>query len=175
MQKTILKYGLISGLISGLLMALVTITCAHKDFMWEYGAYIGYTSMIISMALVYFGVKHFRDQENGGQITLTRAMWIGFGIVSISCILYSLTWLVVYYNFLPNFMNEYAAHEIQKAQAAGISAEALSKKQAQFDEMKKMYSTPLGVFSITLLEPLPVGILISILSAIVLRKKQTIS
>ena len=139
--------------------------------MWEYGAYIGYTSMIISMALVYFGVKHFRDQENGGQITLTKGDvdWV-WHCIDFPCILYSLTWLVVYYNF-SKFHERICRAWNSKTQLQAYQQKLCQKNKLNLMRWKNVFY-PFGCIQHNLIRPLPVGILISILSAIVLRKNK---
>jgi hypothetical protein len=47
---------------------------------------------------------------------------------------YVVTWKMLYYNFLPDFMAKYGAHMAEKLKASGASAEAV---QAQFEQVKK--------------------------------------
>ncbi len=174
MKNTIIKYGLISGALSAggiLIITLIFKSYGFDKVGFENSAYIGYSLMILSMAVIFFGIKAYRDNENDGQVSFKNGLLIGLGIALISCICYSLMWMVVYYNFMPNFMDDYADFSIKKLKESGASEMELAKNQAQLQEYKDIYKTPLGIFGVTLMEPLPVGILGALVSAFILKKK----
>ncbi len=174
MKKTIIKYGLISGAIAAGCQFIITLILKSYGFDkagFANSAYFGYALMLLSMAVIYFGIKAYRDNENEGQVTFGKGLLIGLGIALISCVCYSLTWLVVYYNFVPNFMEDYATFCTNKLKESGASELELSKNQAQLDQIKDLYKTPFGIFAVTLVEPLPVGLLGALVSAFILKKK----
>lgn len=174
MKNTIIKYGLISGALSAggvLIITLILKSYGFDKVGFDNSAYIGYTLIILSMAVIFFGIKAYRDNVNGGQVSFKNGLLMGLGIALISCVCYSLMWMVVYYNFMPNFMDDYAAFSIKKLKESGASEMELSKNLAQLQEYKDIYKTPLGVFGVTLMEPLPVGILGALASAFILKKK----
>ncbi len=173
MQKSILKYGSISGIIAGVLLFATTVLMkGHSGNMdMASSMALGYASMLISMSLIYFGVRHYRDQHLGGSISFGKALLVGLGIMLISCVCYSLAWLFIYYNILPTYIDDYAAQMLKKATEAGASAAEIANTQSEIASMRKLYSTPLGVFGITLLEPTPVGLLLSLVFAAILKKK----
>jgi hypothetical protein len=171
MQKIVLKYGLISGLLIALMMS-VTVPFQDKISGHGYIGYItGYTTMVLSFLLVYFGIRSYRDQVGGGQISFGRGFAVGMCIMLITCIFYVVTWEIIYFNFMHDFMDKYAAHVIEKARAAGASAAAIQAKTQQMEAMKKMYENPMYNAAITFIEPFPVGLLIALISAAVLRRK----
>ena len=174
MKKTIIKYGLISGGMAATAILAITLVLKSYGFDkvgFDNSAYVGYTLIILSMAVIFFGVKAYRDTENEGKMTFTKGLLIGLGIAAISSVCYSLMWLVVYYNFIPNFMEDYATFCTQKLKESGASASELSKNQAELQQFKNLYKTPLGIFAVTLIEPLPIGILGALVSAFILKKK----
>jgi Protein of unknown function (DUF4199) len=171
MKNAIIKYGLISGAISATFMFLMTLLLKSYGLGFDNSAIFGYTSMILAMAVIYFGVKAYRDIENDGKVTIGKGFLIGLGIALISCVCYALMWLVVYYNFMPNFINEYATFCTDKLKASGANAAELAKSQEQMTQLRELYKTPLGIFAITLIEPLPVGIVVALISALILKRK----
>lgn len=168
MKKTILTFGLISGTISTLMMA-ATVPFLHKLGNANY--VIGYTAIVLSFLLVFFGVRSYRDNVGNGQITFGKAFTIGICITLISCVFYVVTWEIIYFNFMPDFMDKYAAQVIEKVKASGASAAAIDAKVQEMQKMKVMYKNPLFVAAMTFLEPFPVGLLITLISAAVLRRK----
>lgn len=174
MKNTIIKYGLIAGGISAtgqLITSLYLKSSGLSNASFDTSAYLGYTLITLAMAVIYFGIKAFRDGQNEGSITFSKALMLGLGIAAIACVCYSLMWTFVYYNLLPNFMDDYATFSIAKLKAEGASEAKLLENQAQIADIKRMYASPLGVFTITLIEPLPVGLLVAVVSAFILKRK----
>lgn len=178
MQKIIIRYGLISGVISSVLLLVVTLigkSIIEKqgglDKFFDYGAYLGFTCIILSLTLVFIGIKSYRDQHNAGRITFGKAFQIGILVTIISCVCYALTWLVCYYNFFPTFMDDFSAYHLQKLKESGESAAEIAKQAAEMNHTKEMYQNPLYNFAITFMEPFPVGLLMTAVSAFVLKKK----
>jgi hypothetical protein len=169
MKKTILTFGLISGAVSALMM-IATVPFAHR-ISFDKGLVVGYTTIVLSFLLVFFGVRSYRDNVGGGQITFTKAFAIGISITLISCLCYVLTWEILYFNFYPHFMDEYNAHIMDKFRASGASAAAIQAKLQELKKSKEMYDNPLINAAMTFIEPFPVGLLITLISAASLRRK----
>jgi Protein of unknown function (DUF4199) len=170
MKKTILTFGLISGaLISGLMS--LAMAFSNQIGHGERGMIVGYTSMVLSFLLVFFGVRAYRDNEGQGFITFGRAFGLGMCIMLIACVCYVVTWEIIYHFFMPDFMDKYGAYAIEKARAAGANAAALEAKAAEMRHAKELYANPLYNVAITFIEPFPVGLLITLISATILRKK----
>jgi Protein of unknown function (DUF4199) len=132
---------------------------------------LGYTVIVASFLIVYFGVRSYRDNVANGQITFAKAFAVGLAITLISCICYVITWEVLYFHFLPGFMNKYSAYTVQKLQASGASPEAIQAQLQQMAKFKQMYDNPFINAAITFIEPFPIGLVITLVSAIALRKK----
>jgi Protein of unknown function (DUF4199) len=170
MKKTILTFGLISGAIASLLMA-ATLPFADR-IGFNKAEVIGYTTIVLSALLIFFGIRSYRDNAGNGQITFTKAFTVGISITLISCVCYVVTWEVLYYNFLPGFMDKYAAYMIEKAKASGASAAALQAQLQQLKKYKELYQNPLFNTAVTFLEPFPIGLAITLVSAAILRKRR---
>jgi hypothetical protein len=168
MKKTVLVFGLISGAISSLMM-VATVPFADR-IGFDKGAFVGYTAMVLSFLLVYFGIRSYRDNGNG-QITFGKAFAVGLGITVISCIFYVVTWEILYFNFLPDFMDKYSTYMVEKLKTSGASAAAVQIKLEELKRYKELYQNPLFNAAMTFLEPLPIGLVITLISAAVLRKK----
>ena len=169
MKKTIVTFGLISGAISSLMM-VATVPFADR-IGFDQGAVIGYTSIVLSFLLVFFGIRSYRDNVGKGQITFSKAFAVGISITLISCVCYVVTWEILYFNFLPDFMDKYGAHVIEKAKASGASAAVVQAQVEKVKKYKEMYDNPLLNAAMTFIEPFPVGLVITLVSAGVLRRK----
>lgn len=171
MRKTILTYGLISGAIASALM-LATVPFMHRSGFEKYGYLVGYTGMVLSFLMVFFGIRSYRDNINNGEIGFGKAFAVGIAITVISCIGYVVTWEIVYFNFLgPGFMDQYAAHALEKAKASGASPQALQVQAQQMQKLTRLYQNPLFNSLMTFIEPFPVGLVITLMSAAILRRK----
>jgi len=170
MKKTILTFGLISGILASVLMCS-TFTLLRDQNHGQRALYIGYATIVLAGLLVYFGIRSFRDNLAGGVITFGRAFTIGICITLISCIFYVVTWEIIYFNFLHGFMDSYFAHQIQKVQSTPGTPEAIQAKVASIRHSQQLYENPFVNALYTFIEPFPVGLLITLISAAILRKK----
>ena len=169
MKKTILIFGLISGALSSLMM-VATVPFADK-IGFDKGEYVGYTAIVLSFLLVFFGIRSYRDNTGNGQVTFAKAFAVGISITLISCIFYVATWEVLYFHVLHGFMDKYGAYMVEKLKASGASAATIQAKLEEVKKYKAMYDNPLINAAMTFLEPFPIGLVITLLSAAFLRKK----
>src|SRR6201996_9216810 len=119
MKKVVLTFGLISGALCSAMM-LATLPFEGK-IGFDKALSLGYTTIVASFLLVFFGIRSYRDNVGDGHITFGRAFSIGILITLISCVFYVVTWEIVYFNFLHGIMDSYWAHAIEKARASGKS------------------------------------------------------
>ena len=171
MKKTVLVFGLISGVVISVLMAVVTIFADRIGF--DRAVIVGYTSMIMAFLLVFFGIRSYRENVGGGEITFGRAFTVGILITLICCVFYVVIWEIIYYNFIPDFADKYSAHIIEKARASGATEAEIAEQTQKMKEMKVLLDNPwLSAAVIFISEPLPVGLVMTLLSALLLRKRR---
>ena len=168
MRKIVLTFGLVAG--AAMSAMFLIIIPFHDQIGFDNGMLVGYTSMVAAFLAVYFGVRQYRDQVAGGTITFARALGVGLAITMVACACYVLMWQVAYYNFMPDYLDKYAAYMLEKERAAGATAAQLEAQQQEMAQFKEIYANPLINAAFTILEPLPVGVLISLISAGVLRR-----
>ena len=169
MKKTIWTWGLISGGISTAMMWLLLPFVDEIGF--ELGEVFGYTSLVLSALLVFFGIRSYRERAAGRRITFGRAFLVGLGIALVSSLIYVASWQVLYYGFMPDFMDKYASHQVEKAKAAGKSEAEIAKMTAEMERFAKLYQNPLVNVAFTFLEPFPFGLVAAAVSAAILRSK----
>lgn len=171
MRKIVLTYGLIAGaMMSGLL--LITLQFHDQIGFGKAGFIIGYASMALAFALVFLGVKAYRDTVAGGAVTFGRAFKVGAMIAAIASTCYVATWQVMYYKFMPDFLDQYAAHALAEAKQSGATDAQIAAKNKELAEFKELYKKPLVNIAFTFLEPLPVGLLFTLTAAGVLSRKR---
>ena len=169
MKKFVLKYGLLSGLTVAVMMAL-TVPVEHRIHA-SWGMVIGYTIMVLSFLIVFVGVKHYRDVECGGVISFGRALAVGALMMLLTCACYVAMWEVLSATVEKNFAHQYAEGMAKRAQQSGLKGSALQAKIDQARSFETMYANPLYRMSMTLLEPLPVGIVMALVTAGILRRR----
>jgi hypothetical protein len=170
MKKAVLTFGLISGLIMSVLMG-GSLLLADKIGSGHNSMVLGYTMMVASFLLIYFGIRSYRDNTLAGQISFGRAFACGILITLISSVCYVVMWEILYFNFMPHFMDGYFAAQIHKLQSAGLDSATTAARVAAIQHSQQLYQNPLVNMAYTLMEPLPVGLLITLLSAALLRRK----
>jgi hypothetical protein len=171
MFKTILKYGVVAGLIVGIPLAVMCV--AMKDeppATW--GMVVGYLTMLIAFTTIFVAIKRQRDIERGGVIRFWPALGIGLGISFVASIIYVLAWEAALAITQVDFGTTYANLLIDQEKAKGVSAEALEKFSAEMRQFATDYTDPLFRMPMTFTEIFPVGLLVSLVSAGLLRNSR---
>ena len=166
MRKIILINGLISGAIIATLMTLSILFIKDHGIV---GMVVGYLSMLIAFSFIYVGVKQYRDNELGGVIKFGRAFLVGLCIATIGALIYVINWEVYMYFTNYTFMTEYSASFIEGLRAKGEAAAEIAKAQAEMAPMIEAYKNPIYRMGMTLTEILPVGLVVSLIVAWVIR------
>jgi hypothetical protein len=170
MKSFVVKFGFISGGISGALMFL-TFVLLRGPWLFENGAFVGYAGMVLSFAVIYVGVRKYREQAGQGSISFGKAFQAGLLMALISCGCYALMWLFINHFFYPNFADDYMAHEMSHLRQSGAAEAIVQQKMKAMEEYKSMTANPAVNALITFTEPLPVGFIVALISAAVLRRK----
>lgn len=171
MKRTVLIFGLISGAISSAMMFLTLPLINRGTINFDNGEVVGYTAILLSFLLVFFGIRSYRD-NTGGSITFGRAFAVGILITLISCVFYVVSWEIIYFRFMPDFGDKYAAHAIAKMREKGASDAAIAETKKDMDRMKVMLNNPLTNAAMTFIEPFPVGLVVTLVSAGILRRRR---
>jgi hypothetical protein len=170
MKKTVLICGLIAGLISTSFFIGVLILGKSCDDQLDSALY-GYTLMILAFSLIFVGTKITRYKHNGGEISFGKAFRVGLYISLIASTIYVIVWQVEYHFFVPDFAEKYGAHVLAKLKASGASQAEIAKQTAEMAKFSEMYKNPLVNILLTYAEILPVGLIVSLISAWVLKRK----
>jgi Protein of unknown function (DUF4199) len=170
MKKIVITFGLISGAITATMM-LVTIPLVDR-VSFDKLEILGYATIVISFLMVFFGIRSYRENVGGGKISFGRAFGVGILITLVSCVLYVATWEFIFYKLTPDFVDKYGNHLIEKEKRSGASPEALEAKRVEVERFKELYKNPLINIAFTMMEPLPIGLLTTLISAVILRRKE---
>lgn len=163
MKRIILVYGAIAG-------AIVAASMLIPIGLGIHSLVIGYLSMLVALAMVFVGVKRYRDEHLGGTIRFATALGVGAAIAAIASLFYILAWELYLYVTDYGFMAEYAAGVIEARRAEGASTAELARMRAEFADFADSYRNPLFRMGMTLMEIAPVALLMTLFSAALLRR-----
>jgi len=175
MRKVILTFGLLSGAIITMFMVIGLVLFENGVMTTDFSELVGYGTMVIALSMIFFGIKSYRDNYQKGAIGFWKGIQVGLLISLIASLMYALTW-ETYMQSRPasaaTFMEKYTESVINKMKEKGASADKIEQEIKKMDDKMKMYRNPVFRFGITILEILPVGIVITLISAALLRKKE---
>lgn len=167
MAKFILIYGSIAGFITICTM-LVGFALTGHDGIGASQA-VGFLIMFLAFSLIYFGVRKYRDQEQGGVITFGKAALIGLGMTAVAGVVYVLVSEIYLRLTDYAFIAEYSSAYIERKEASGIDGDKLIKLKADMAKMVERYGNPLFRLPMTFLEIAPIGLIVAVVSAFFLR------
>ncbi|HWY39054.1 MAG TPA: DUF4199 domain-containing protein [Bacteroidia bacterium] len=175
MKKNILVFGIIAGAIISTFMgvSMAVMGCGSGEPGGGTGSMIiGFTAMAVAFSFVFVGIKNYRDKQNGGIITFGKAFLLGFMISLVASTLYVMTWAIEYHFFLPDFMDKYSAMQIKQLHESGVSGAQLEEALKDIETANYNYKhSPFFFTMYTYMEILPVGIIITLISSFILKKK----
>jgi len=170
MKKIIWVCGIIGGLISiswfifG--MQVFKVNMSEKESLL-----FGYASMVLAFSLIFVGVKNFRDNYNDGVINFGKALKIGLLITAVASTVYVAIWLIDYYFFIPDYMEKFAAAKLADLKTNHASQAQIDKEMAAMAGYINMYKNPFLNAMLTYTEIVPVGVVISLIAALILKRK----
>lgn len=170
MKKIILTYGLIAGIISAaLMMALIPVWQGSGDF--SMGEVFGYLSMVLALSMIFVGIYKYRQNIGGGYISFLNAFKIGILITLVASVIYVTGWMI-YANFInPGFMDAYFNYAIEQVKNSDLSSTEMENKLREMNDFKTMYQNPWVQIGFTFMEIIPVGIVMTLIAALVLKKR----
>jgi hypothetical protein len=133
---------------------------------------IGYSIMLIALSTVFVAIKRRRDVDLGGVIRFWPAFGLGLGISLVAGVLYVVAWESAVAVTHSDFASTYANALIEQQKAKGVTGEALAKFIAGMEQFKIQYANPLYRLPMTFAEIFPVGVLVSLVSAGLLRNSR---
>jgi hypothetical protein len=172
MRKIILIHGLIAGVIVSAIMLISYPLMKNGILNAGSGMIIGYSSMVISLSVIFFAIKTYRDRHLNGSISFGKAFQVGILIAAIGSLMYAGTWQVFSYTVATDFTEFYTEHQINDLKSHGATANEVAIARKDMEDFAKMYENPVIRFAMTIMEIFPVGLVISLIAAAILRKRQ---
>jgi hypothetical protein len=166
MKKTVIKFGLF-GFITAIILFFLALTLG-QDLSFETQEILGYSSMVVSLVFVFFGIKTYRDKENNGRIGFGKALAIGMLITLFAAIGFAVIDYIYTSYINPEFVDQFIGHQLKVAETS-LSGEELVAKKEEIESYKDMSSAAMALlmFATVIL----IGFVISLISSLVLNKK----
>jgi hypothetical protein len=169
MKKSIILHGLIGGVIS--ISGFFFMELYNGNSHNELSMIVGYASMLLAFSLIFVSIKNYRDNKNGGVISFGTAFKNGLLIALVTSTVYVVAWLIYNTYFSPDFIEKYTEATLVNMAKEGKSAAEIQAQANEMKEFAKMYKNPFFKAAMTYAEILPVGIIVSLLAALILKKK----
>lgn len=169
MKKLVIKYGLISGLLISAFMAVSMLLLDDASDLGN-AELIGYASMILAFSLIFVATKQYKNRLNDEPLKFGKAFLIGLYITLICSTLYVLTWMIMT-AIDPSIMEGMKDMYLEKINSSGLSAEEIKTKISEFETSMEYYANPFIKAMITYMEILPVGLVVSLISAFIFRTR----
>lgn len=170
--RLVVLYGILGGLIVAVPMNWQILTLEPGDS--PPGMLVGYLTMIVGLTAVFFGIKHYRDRVLGGVIRFGPALLVGLGISAVASLVYVIAWEISLAYGTFDFVEWYAKSMVESVRERGGTQPEVQKAIADAEWYREMYANPLLRMSITFVEMFPVGVLVSLISAAVLRNSRVL-
>lgn len=173
MKKNIIVYGVIAGIIVSVLMLFSVNNLSHREGGIDYNTslLIGYASMLLAFSLVFVGIRNYRDKYNNGVISFGKAFKIGLFIVLIASTMYVVAWLIDYFFFIPDYGEKLSAQMLNELKASGASQVEIDNQTKKLADTIAMLKNPFYNAMISYVEILPVGLVVTLISSLVLKRK----
>jgi len=168
------RYALIFGSIAGVvlvIMMFLTMPFLGEDIDYDTAEWLGYISMIVALSAIFIGIKSYRDKESAGLISFGKAFKVGLFITLVASVFYVAGWILYINTAGTNFMDSYYQHSVEKIKTSNDPETEIQAKIADMEKWRELYKNPLIQIGLTFIEIFPVGLLITIISATILKKK----
>jgi hypothetical protein len=173
MKKTILVWGLIAGILMVCLQWVIYPLC-HRGYISPDNSYLGYAVMIICFSIIFFGIRSYRDNQGNGSITFWKGVQIGLAITLVASVIQALGWY--FYNLVNPEFREFFVQKYAEARMSGLpdptNQDAVELIEDEIGMLRTIYAKPLLEFVVTTVAVLPVGIVVTLISAAILRRQK---
>ncbi len=170
MKNLVLRYGLYSaGIMVGVFLFTFFFVAKESEMGFKIAEIVGYSTILLSMVFVFFGIKKHRDENKSGTISFGEALKVGVLIVLIPSIAFGLYNLFYIEVLDPNFMENYYQYTIEEYQASMEPAEFEAMK-VKMEKEKEMFQNTFFQFVLMFLTVFIIGFIVALISSIVLKR-----
>lgn len=170
MKNTVLRFGLPAAAILILTMLISLISMRNQSIDFGAAEIFGYLTMLAALSMVFFGIRSWKNQQTE-PLTFKQGFLVGLYITLIASVLYVISWMVLSSWLAPDFADQYYDQFIEELKASDKPATEIDALVAKYEANKELYKKPLVQIGMTFLEIFPIGLLVTLVSALILRKR----
>ncbi|WP_306251091.1 DUF4199 domain-containing protein [Parvularcula sp. IMCC14364] len=172
MIRIALTYGAIAGAVIITSMVIGFALSDGKGF--GSSQILGYLFMIVALSLIFIGIKRYRDRDLGGVISFGKAFQLGLLISLVASVAYIICWEAYLAATDYSFITTYVDGLLAKYEAEGMPADEIARKAEELQQINEMYQNPLTRILITFTEIFPVALIVTLVSAAILRNPKVL-
>ena len=170
-----MRYAIVYGLAAGgVAVAAIVASIAFDLPDHFHSEWFGYLVMLVALSLIFVGVKRYRDNECGGVVGFGRAFSVGLGIAVVAGLVYVAGWEAYVALSGEDYMADYTAKVLRELRAEGATAATIAAKASELRDLTELLRNPLYRLPMVFAEIFPVGLLVSLISAAVLRNPRAL-
>lgn len=174
MKRTVLVFGLIAGILMVALQWIIYPLCYHGYITFDNSTYVGYAGMLIVFSMIFFGIKSYRDNQGKGSVTFWKAVQIGLLITLLASVLHAVGGQL--YNAVNPDFKEFFIQKYTEYKSSGLpdpaDPAAIAAVEQEVEMLRMVYENPLLDFVVSTFLILPAGLIVTLVSAGLLRKKE---
>jgi hypothetical protein len=133
---------------------------------------VGWTGIVLSVSFVFFGLKYYRDKQNGGNLSFGEGLKLGLLITLFPSIAFGLFNVLYILVLDPGFLDRYYTYQMAQLGTSLPPAE-LQSKVKEIQDARKMFDNPFIQFIVMFLSVFAIGLIITIISTLVLKRKSS--
>jgi hypothetical protein len=164
------KYGLISGIILAVMIIALTPLMKNIDDLEKSGTY-GMFGMGIGLSMIFFAIRQVRDKLQNGIISFGEAFKTGLTVAMIGSLFYVVAWMMYFHFVDDSFIEIYSKYQIEQVESGTLKPEEKASQIKDINEMMVNYRKLPVMFAYTLMEIFPFGLMITIICAVLMKRK----
>lgn len=169
MKKNVLTFGIVLGLVL-CVPWLIMLRMLYTNPEFKSNDALGYAILVVIYSLLFFGIRNYRNRELGGIISFGKAFKAGALITIMAASVYVALWLLFYYLFVPDYMEVFTKHVLYQCTTEAERA----AKTIEMENFSKMFANPVLMILITYAEVVPIGLVVSLVSSLALKRKSIV-
>jgi hypothetical protein len=168
MKSTIIRYGLYAAAILIVLFCLSwLLMTAQGSLSYNASEVVGWVSILVSLAMIPLGMRHYRDKVNEGRLSLGKGLQLGVLIGLLPAVAMG----IITYFIFPMFIEVFQTHfeqELANAESS-MTAEQIEAYRVQMGP-GSLYWNPFFQAGVMFFSVLVAGFFVALLSAFFLKK-----
>jgi amino acid transporter len=167
MKKNVLIFGIILGALL-CIPWLIMVNMLYTNPEFKSNDLLRYAILVVIYSLIFVGIRNYRNKESGRFISFGKAFKVGTMITLVAATLYVVAWHIAYYFFVPDFMEVFTQHVLYQC----TTEAELAAKTKEMENFARLYENPLLMILLTYAEVLPIGLVVTLISSLILKNKK---